>query len=109
MVSHDVQATWEDADPAVEVALHQVEMALVRRDDSVDGLERRYVLVTQTDEPASLVLRREEISNTPQRITLEAHVGRFGDEDREAHLIRAVRHRLKVLVGKTHAPVTEPR
>jgi hypothetical protein len=103
-------ADWDDADPAVEVALHQVQMALVHKESGPgdQDLVRRYELITQTDEPAELILRRSQVSDKPQTVTIEAHVGRFGDQARETHLIRAVRHRLKALVGKTHAPVTPP-
>ena len=106
---HEVVANWNDADAAVEVALHQVQMALEHEEISPDELERRYYLVTITDEPAQLTLRRQTVEPGPQPITFEASVGRFGDPARESRLIRAVRHRMKVLVGKTHAPVTEPR
>jgi hypothetical protein len=106
---HDVQADWDDADASVEVALHQVQMALDHIERDEQGLECRYYLLTTTDEPATLTLRRDKVVfDGPQTITLEAHVGRFGDKTRENQLIRAVRHRLKSLAGKTHAPVTVP-
>lgn len=107
-VPHEVVANWSDTDAAVEVALHQMQMAKDHEEISPDELERRYYLVTITDEPARLTLRRDSLSDQPQLIRLEANVGRFGDPVRETHLVRAVRHRLKALVGVTHAPVTPP-
>ena len=106
---HDVRADWDDTDPSVEVALHQVQMALDHKERNDADTERRYILLTHTDEPAILILRREQaIENGFQTITLEAHVGRFGDPDREDRLVRSVRHRLKSLAGVDHAPVTLP-
>ena len=104
----EVKADWDDADAAVEVALHHVQMAKDHEELSPDELERRYYLWTITDEPAQLTLRRKTIENGPQPIMMEASVGRFGDPGREAGLIRAVRHRLRALSGVTHAPVTSP-
>jgi hypothetical protein len=104
----EVVADWDDVDAAVEVALHHVQMAKDHEEVSPDELERRYYLVTITDEPALLTLRRKDIEDGPQMIMLEASVGRFGDPGREAGLVRAVRHRLKALAGVTHAPVTSP-
>src|SRR5436190_11939449 len=46
----DIVANWDDADPAVEVALHQVQMALVHKEREEGDLERRYELLTHTDE-----------------------------------------------------------
>jgi hypothetical protein len=106
--SREVVADWNDVDAAVEVALHQVQMAMDHTEASSDELEKRFPLWTVTDEPATLTIRREAIGQESQRLTLEASVGRFGDPARESRLIHAVRHRLKSLAGKTHAPVTEP-
>jgi hypothetical protein len=105
---HDVVADWNDTDPAVEVALHQVQMALVHKTREEGDLERRYELLTHTDESAVLILRRDRPTIQLQTITLEAHVGRFGDADREDRLVRSVRHRLRSLAGVDHAPVTLP-
>ena len=108
-VHQTVESDWDDSDAAVEVALHSCDMAMDHKEVNDNGLERRYYLMTNTDEPAVLIVRRHEaIFDGKQTITIEAHVGRFGDENREAHLIRAVRHRLKVLAGVDYAPVTAP-
>jgi hypothetical protein len=106
---HDVQADWDDVDASVEVALHQVQMALDHEEHDEQDLVRTFYLLTPTDEPATLTVRRDKvILDGAQTITLDAHVGRFGDKTRENQLIRAVRYRLKCLVGVTHAPVTMP-
>jgi hypothetical protein len=105
---HDVLGSWIDIDPAVNVAMSQVQMAVVTKERDEADLERRYNLVTQTDEPGVLILRRDHPTIQLQIITLEAHIGRFGDADREDRLVRSVRHRLKSLAGVDHAPVTLP-
>src|SRR5689334_1879822 len=62
----EVMADWDDTDPAVEVALHHVQMAIDHKEVSPDELERRYYLVTVTDEPAQLTLRRKGLEDGPQ-------------------------------------------
>lgn len=94
---------WDDIDAAVEVGMSEAEVARVDASTSSDGLTRTYELRTITDEPAWLVARREEDG----RVGLGARVGRFGDPEREARLIRGVAARLKALYGVDWAPVTK--
>lgn len=92
---------WDDIDAAVDVGMSAAEVARVDARTSPDGQTRTYELRTITDEPAWLVARREEGG----RIGLGARVGRFGDPEREAKLIRGVAERLKALYGVDWAPV----
>lgn len=101
---------WDKVDASVAVGVSKVEMAVVSQRDSAPN-ERVYELVTSTDEPARLTVRRTDGAGAaarasgPQVIDLFAQVGRFGNAEREKALIRAVRARLGDLAGVDFAPI----
>jgi len=96
---------WDDIDAAVDAGMTAAEVARVDASTSPDGLTRTYELRTITDEPAWLVARREESG----RVGLGASVGRFGNPEHEAKLVRGVAERLRVLFGVDWAPIANER
>lgn len=114
-----VNAKWSDVEPALEVAVRRVEMAIVDREIGPDLL--RFELLTAGAEPGWLTARpspltpptlRSTPSGTPSAadegevpITLETRVGLFGDVVRERQLLSALERRLSQLRGREWAPV----
>lgn len=106
-----VNGDWDDVDAAVEAAVSKVQMTVVSSDDGEGSGPWVYQLVTITDEPARLVVRRPPGSAAPARVRgtetlqIEASVGRFGNPRQERALIAALRERLGDLAGVDFAPI----
>jgi hypothetical protein len=102
-------ADENDIDASVEVAVGLHEMAVVRTlgGNADPAVVRVYELITVTDEPGSLEVRRENASGSqqPAPLTLRARVGTFGDPPREAALLKSVKRRLEQLAGVEVAPI----
>lgn len=95
---------WNDIDAAVLVGVSRVEMAIVEIVEESPN-RRLFRLTTAREEPARLTVTREQTSAEAVRVTLEAVVGRFGDEARERGLMAAVGERLMALKGVDYAPI----
>jgi hypothetical protein len=80
-----------------------------------DGLRREYELISITDDPALLIAslrepaQRERGSRAGGAVPIElsAHVGGFGDRERERALLKAVRRRIERLSGVDFAPLPD--
>ncbi len=103
----EMLADWDDLDAAMDVAAQRNEMAVLRASDPTgDGLIRRFELRTVAAEPVEVTVTRPEAgSGQPQPIIARAKVGRFGDPEREAALLAALRRRLEQLRGVDVSPV----
>jgi hypothetical protein len=106
-----VRGDWDDLDAAVEVAASKVEMSVLSSTDPSSN-PRVFRLVTVTDEPGRLTVRRSPPTRppgasppAPELFQVEASVGRFGDPQREQALIDAFRRRLEALAGVDFAPL----
>ena len=103
----EVLADWDDLNAAMAVAAERTEMAVVRASDPTgDGLTRRFELRTVAAETVEVIVTRSEAdTDQPQAIVVRAKVGRFGDPEREAALLGALRRRLEQLRGVDFSPV----
>lgn len=102
---------WEDVDNAVNVAATKTEMAVVEARDEGPN-HREYDLLTSTDEPAHVRVRRHPRStnaaegrDAASEWNVEAHVGRFGNPKVERALLDHIKDRLLDLAGVDFAPV----
>ncbi len=102
-ISSVATGDWDDIDAAVDAGVSAAEVAKVDVRSSADSLTRTYQLRTITDEPAWLIAQRTGVG----RVSLGARVGRFGDPQREAGLLRAVAERLNALYGVDWAPLSK--
>lgn len=114
----EVVGDWNDVAASVRVAAGQCEAAVVDEPTAADAAVARvlvFVLVTATDEPASVRVERAVTPGAPgppgppdagegARITVSASVGRFDDPARSRRLAGAVARRLEQLAGKATAP-----
>lgn len=73
-------------------------MAIVEKTDFAGGV-RVYDILTIRDEPAKLRVEGldDPSGRTTDTLRISAHVGRYGDEQREAVLIELVKQRLEEL------------
>ncbi len=111
---------WDDVDNAVFIAAGKGEMAIEQSvQESPDA--RVYYLLTATDEPARVSVRRIgarrsearepcsliglPASSGAEQFQVEAAVGRFGNPTVERALIESIRERIHDLAGVDYAPV----
>ncbi len=102
---------WDDVSNAVGVAAGKCQMALVESRE-VGEDEREYELLTVTDEPVRVRVRRAARPApgrgepaSAERFQIRADVGRFGDLALERALIDHIKVRLSDLAGVDFAPV----
>jgi hypothetical protein len=93
------EGDWEDLDAAVLAGAWLSEFAIIDRGDS-HASPRTFELVATNDEPATLTAWQEG-----DDVVLRAHVGWFGDRNRERYLAKAVGGRLCELRGRDAAPL----
>ena len=94
-----VAGDWDDLDAALEAEAESAEVAVMRSRRGPDRVV--YALVSIEGKPGELIAVRGEEG----RLTLSARIGRFGDSEREARLLRAVAGRLGRLRGVDVAPL----
>ena len=100
----EVVADWNDVEAAVFAASGRVEMAIVSQERALT--RHAFELRTIRDEPAELLFTREDGAKREQiPIMVWCRVGRFGDAEREAQVLRAVAKRLEDLAGVGFAPI----
>ncbi len=92
---------YDDLDAAVEAAMIQTELAIVRAGPVPDG-GRRYELIDAQGRAGELVIRRVG----DDEFTLHARLGRFGRPSDEDRLNTAVARRLRQLYGVDFAPLS---
>jgi hypothetical protein len=110
-----VRGDWDDVRPALEHGAGRSEAAVVgfaglalAPAEAIDNPTRRLCahLVTGGDEP--IEVRAWALSTQdPGPVRLTARVGRFGDRQREEHLLACVRRRLEDLAGVDWAPIRD--
>lgn len=104
---------WADVDAALEVAVGQAELAVVR-ETSMDGVDvmagqlgpawREFKLVGAGDEPGYVRLEPRP-GEAPGEIYLKARIGRDGDAGRERFFLGALKQRLGDLSQREWAPI----
>lgn len=104
---------WADVDAALEVAVGQAELALVR-ETSMDGVDvmagqlgpawREFKLIGAGDEPGFVRLEPRP-GEAPGEIYLKARIGRDGDAARERFFLGALKQRLGDLSQREWAPI----
>lgn len=95
-----ITAPPRDLTPALHYAAARQDMAIERIQTRDDGT-RLYNLVTLRNEPVVVEVRSDiwpTDDRTPTALTIEARVGRFGDEARERALVREIIARLRQLM-----------
>lgn len=97
--TYRIQGDWDDLDAAVIAGAWLSEFAVVDEGDP-DAPRRTFELVATNDEPASLTAWQDG-----DDVVLLAHVGRFGDLNREKYLAQTVGGRLHELRGRDAAPL----